>query len=699
MDLNKFKLHSQYLPAGDQPAAIDQLVNNINQGLTNMVLLGVTGSGKTYTVANVIERTQKPTLVISHNKTLAAQLYQEFRDFFPKNAVEYFVSYYDYYQPESYLPASDTYIEKEAQRNEEIDKLRLGATMSLSTRKDVIVVSSVSCIYNLGSPVEYQKNILEIVPGMKIRLKDLLFKLTMLQYSRSDYDLKRSTYRVTGDNLDIVPSYGDYIIRVELLDEKIQQITKLNQITGEIIEFIKMFVLYPAKHYVTAEENRDSGIEAIKRDLKLRLTELKNQNKVVEAYRLQQRTMSDLEMIKEVGFCNGIENYSRYFDGRKQGDAPFTLLDYFSKDYLLVIDESHITIPQIGGMFNGDKSRKQTLVDYGFRLPSALDNRPLQFSEFLERAAKNNIYVSATPNEYEMDLSKNSAKLIDSRHSDPEFTKGEESQQNSIQPIVELIVRPTGLIDPIIEIHKSEGQIPHLISQIEETIKKGQRILVTTLTKRMAEDLSNYLDEKNFKVAYLHSDIITLERSDILDKLRRGNYDVLIGINLLREGLDLPEVSLVAVLDADKEGFLRSRTSLIQTMGRAARHLDGRVILYADTITKSIKAAVDEVERRREIQVAYNKEHNIDPKSIIKPIRDVVIEHEKEEVKNTNYLEVQKEGGKDMDLENFEFRTMNEKDKKAVIKRLEEYMKQLASDLDFEKAVIVRDKIKELRKS
>ena len=684
---NKFKLISPYSPSGDQPQAIDKLVKNINSGLANMVLLGVTGSGKTFTIANVIQKVQKPTLVISHNKTLAAQLYQEFRDYFPNNAVEYFVSYYDYYQPESYIPSSDTYIEKEAQRNDEIDKLRLSTTMSLSTRRDVIVVSSVSCIYNLGSPVEYKKNILEIAPGVKIRLKDLLYKLTMLQYERNDYDLKRSTYRVIGDVVDIVPSYSADIIRVQFLNDKVQSITKLKATTGEVLEFLKIFTLYPAKHYVTANELRQKGINNIKKDLSERLVELKKQNKVVEAYRLKQKTLHDIEMINEVGFCNGIENYSRYFDGRRPGDAPFTLLDYFNKDYLLVIDESHITIPQIAGMSVGDYSRKKTLIDYGFRLPSALDNRPLKFNEFLERTANNNIYVSATPDEYEVELSKNI-----------KFNSGRTPTMVEVNPIVELIVRPTGLVDPKIQIVSLNNQIPHLINEIDKTIKNKQRVLVTTLTKRMAEDLSDYLTDKNYKVAYLHSDIETLERSDILDKLRRGNYDVLIGINLLREGLDLPEVSLVAVLDADKEGFLRSKTSLIQTMGRAARHLEGRVILYANVITKSIELAVAEVERRRAIQIEYNKLHNITPVSINKPIRKVLIERETKEDKKTIYDKTPKDIGDDIEIPDYEFKSLSKTAQKALIKRLEVYMKKCAEDLDFEKAVVVRDKVNYLRK-
>lgn len=678
MSAKQFILSSSYKPSGDQPKAIDDLVNNINKGLTNMVLLGVTGSGKTFTIAQVIEKVQKPTLVISHNKTLAGQLYQEFRDFFPKNAVEYFVSYYDYYQPESYIPSTDTYIEKEAQRNEEIDKLRLSATTSLSTRNDVVVVASVSCIYNLGSPVEYKQNILEIMPGVKIRRQDLLLKLTALQYERSDFDLRRSTYRVTGDIIDIIPSYSDDIIRVELLNDKIDSILKLNHITGEVIEAIKHFTLFPAKHYITAQDNREEGIKQIQKDLQVRLKQLKKEKKAVEAYRLRQRTLNDIEMIKEIGFCNGIENYSVYFDGRKPGEAPYTLMDYFNDNYLLVIDESHITIPQIRGMYNGDKSRKQTLVDYGFRLPSAMENRPLMYDEFLRRTAKNNIYVSATPADYELNLAKS-------------------SKINNTNPIVNLIVRPTGLVDPKITIKPTNTQVKDLIMQIEKTIAKKQRVLVTTLTKRMAEDLTNFLDEKQIKVAYLHSDIETLERSDILDNLRKGEYDVLVGINLLREGLDLPEVSLVAVLDADKEGFLRSRTSLIQTMGRAARHKDGRVILYANTVTKSIKQAVDEVERRRKIQLAYNKKHNITPQSINKPFRQVIIERQSKE-EPLQVVPKEKSLKLKLNIEPFEFKALGKNEKKSTIKELELYMQNLAKDLQFEQAAQVRDKVLKLKK-
>lgn len=683
MENTDFILTSTYSPSGDQPGAIDQIVKNINNGLTDTVLLGVTGSGKTYTVANVIQKVQRPTLIISHNKTLAGQLYQEFRDFFPKNAVEYFVSYYDYYQPESYIPSTDTYIEKEADRNEEIDKLRLSATTSLSTRRDVIVVASVSCIYNLGNPVEYQKNILEVMSGMRLRRNDLLVRLTDIQYTRNDFDLKRSTYRVSGDVVDIVPSYEEVIIRLEFLEDKLVNISKLDYITGKLIEPLKYFTLYPAKHYITELSRRDEGIKAIKSDLKKQVDALKAQNKIVEAYRLEQRTMHDIEMINEIGYTGGIENYSRYFDGRKPGEAPFTLLDFFPKDYLLVIDESHITVPQIRGMFNGDRSRKQTLVDYGFRLPSALDNRPLMFEEFLRRKGENTVYTSATPAEYELTLAQGKEKP-------------------NTKPVVEMIVRPTGLIDPTIDIRPVDGQVTDLINEIEKTIAKKQRVLVTTLTKRMAEELTSYLEEKKLKVAYLHSDIETLERSDILDKLRRGNYDVLIGINLLREGLDLPEVSLVAVLDADKEGFLRSQSSLIQTMGRAARHKDGRVILYANTVTKSIKAAVDEVERRREIQLAYNKKHNIAPQSIQKPFREVIIE--REIIEEPDYTSsVVKSGNKKqsdaMQLEDFEFKTMGKKEQTQVIKHLEHYMKKLAGDMEFEKAAIVRDKVLELKRS
>ncbi len=678
-----FKISSPYKPTGGQPKAIEELTNSLNQNTKEQTLLGVTGSGKTFVAANIIQNIQKPTLIISHNKTLAGQLYQEFRDFFPDNAVEYFISYYDYYQPESYLPATDTYIEKDSDINEEIDKLRLSATAALMSRKDVIVVASVSCIYNLGSPIEYQKQIIEITQGMKIRVQDVTMRLIELYYERSDFDFKRGTFRVKGDNLDIHPAYQSYAVRLEFLGNKISAVKFFDPISGEFLknetinqnspqklskaqeDFIKnqsvtsKVIIYPAKHYVAPEENFKEALSQIREDLQIRLQELNKQGKKIEAYRLQQRTNYDLEMMEEIGQCKGIENYSRYFDNRKPGDPPYSLLDFFPKDYLLVIDESHITVPQVRGMYNGDQARKQTLVDYGFRLPSALDNRPLRFDEF-ERRMGQTIYVSATPSAWELQRS----------------TK-----------VVELLVRPTGLIDPQIEILPTEGQIQDLEKKIIDTVAKGERILVTTLTKRMAEELSSYFEEKGMKVAYLHSDIQTLERSDILDNLRRGNYDVLVGINLLREGLDLPEVSLVAILDADKEGFLRSDTSLIQTMGRAARHVQGKVVMYADSVTNSMRRAIDEVSRRREIQNAFNLEHGITPESISKPIRERIMEKAAEPESEIQELNV----------EDYDFRTMTGKKQKAFIKTLEGKMKMAAEILDFESATIIRDKIIHLR--
>lgn len=680
-----FTLKSEYLPSGDQPKAIKSLVNNINAGLTDMVLLGVTGSGKTFVMANVISKIKRPALIISHNKTLAGQLYQEFRDFFPHNAVEYFVSYYDYYQPESYIPSSDTYIEKEAQKNDEIDRLRLSTTASLSTRRDVIVVSSVSCIYNLGSPVEYGKNILEVIEGMHLRRKDLFLKLADLQYERNDYDLKRASYRVTGENIDIYLSYKKQILRLSFLEETLTDIYLIDPVTGDIISKLKSFILYPAKHYVTAEALKEQGLKRIEEDLQKRIKELKAENKIVEAYRLEQRVNNDIDMIRELGYTNGIENYSIYFDGRKPGDPPFTLMDYFPKDYLLIIDESHITIPQIRGMYAGDRSRKQTLVDYGFRLPSALDNRPLNFQEFLRRKGQNTIYTSATPSEYELNVSKIASQKAGLKNNG----------------VVELIVRPTGLIDPEIEVRPTKGQVQDLLKRVEKTISNGQRVLITTLTKRMAEELSSYMESKGFKVAYLHSDIETLDRSDILNDLRLGNYDVLVGINLLREGLDLPEVSLVVILDADKEGFLRSDKSLIQTMGRAARHSAGKVILYADKMTGSMQRAIDEVERRRKIQLAYNKKHKVTPKSIIKPLRKDIIERDKK-TKKEKALETmlsQKTLVSDaIKMDKLEFKTLPKGEKKKFLTALKAEMEDLAHSLEFEKAAIIRDKLKEFKR-
>ncbi len=662
-----FELVSNFKPTGDQPDAIKKLTSGLIEGKKNQVLLGVTGSGKTFSMANVIQKVKKPTLVISHNKTLAAQLYQEFRDFFPNNAVSYFVSYYDYYQPEAYVPSSDTYIEKEAEINEEIDKLRLSTTTHLLTRSDVIVVASVSCIYNLGSPVEYGKFVLELMPGQKVSQRDILVRLADLQYDRNDYEFRRGTFRVRGGTIELLPAYMDTGIRIELGIDSVQTITEFDPLTGEVLQVYPKVMIYPAKHYMTDPKTYDNAFKHITSDMEKHVAKLKSENKLIEAQRIQQRTTYDLEMIREVGYVNGIENYSIYFDGRNPGDPPYTLIDYFdhnTKDWLLVVDESHITLPQIRGMYNGDRSRKETLIDYGFRLPSALDNRPLRFEEFM-RHVNQAVYVSATPEEYEMSLAAE--------------TDG----------VVEQLIRPTGIVDPQVTVKPTAGQIPDLMEEIKKRVEKGQRVLVTTLTKRMAEELSSYLEEHHIKVAYLHSDIITLERQDILDSLRLGEVDVLVGINLLREGLDLPEVTLVAILDADKEGFLRSRTSLIQTMGRAARNIDSEVIMYADNITKSMKAAIEEVERRREIQIAYNKKHGITPTNIDKAIRARLIEKQQEKEDNKPSVDfLLKMGKKEVLLPD---------EKEDLIKRLRKEMKAAAEGLDFETATLLRDQIRTLQ--
>ena len=664
----KFKLVSDFKPTGDQPQAIEKIVNNLHKDIKNQVLLGVTGSGKTFTMANVIEKVQRPTLIISHNKTLAAQLYQEFRDFFPQNAVSYFVSYYDYYQPEAYIPQSDTYIEKEAEINEEIDKLRLSATTNLLTRKDVIVVASVSCIYNLGSPVEYGKFIMELKPGMKINLDSIMLRLTDLQYERNEYSFERGSFRRRGETVDLFPAYKDTGIRMELKENTLVSLSEFSPLTGDTISILKGTVIYPAKHYMTDPQTYSNVFPIIRKDMEEQVVELKFIGKNLEAHRLEQRTNFDLEMIKEVGYVNGIENYSRYFDGRAPGEPPYSLLDYFqhaSKDFLTIIDESHITTPQLRGMYNGDRSRKETLIDYGFRLPSALDNRPLKFSELMKRINQV-MYVSATPDEYELSLA------------------------NEKDAVVEQLIRPTNLVDPKVTIKPTKNQIVDLIDEINKRTAKKQRILVTTLTKRMAEELSSYLEEQNIKVAYLHSDIQTLERQDILDRLRFGEYDVVVGINLLREGLDLPEVSLVAILDADKEGFLRSKTSLIQTMGRAARHIDSHVIMYADNVTKSMKDAIDEVERRRNIQLAYNKKYNKTPVGIQKSIKAKLIDEEitkdKKDKDSLSYL---------LNLSKKEIILPDEKE--ILIKRLRKEMKDAATKLNFERAAAIRDQIKLLK--
>ena len=679
-----FRISSQFKPTGDQPQAIDKLVKGIKNGEKNQVLLGVTGSGKTFTMANVIERVQKPTLIISHNKTLAGQLAQEFKSIFPDNAVEYFVSYYDYYQPEAYIAASDTYIEKETQINEEIEKLRLSTTTSLSTRRDVVVVASVSCIYNLGSPKEYIGATMEIKQGMHLSIESIIKMLTKMFYTRNEIDFKRSTFRVKGDTIDVFPGYADNAIRLEMLGDKLERLSVLDPLTGDITPTTHTMTLYPAKHYITPEQRLMPGIAQIEKDLEIRLKELKSQNKLVEAQRLEQRTNYDIEMIREFGYCNGIENYSRYFEGRAPGTPPYSLMEYFPKDYLVIIDESHITIPQIRGMYNGDQARKTNLVDFGFRLPSALDNRPLKFDELLRRINQT-IYVSATPDEYELSLAAAGAAPKEAKEFGAEIpeVKIGDADWYAMPNVAQQLIRPTGIIDPIIEVRKTEGQIPDVMKEVEARVAKGERVLITTLTKRMAEDLSEYLAERKVKVTYLHSDIETLKRADILQSLRMGEYDVIVGINLLREGLDLPEVSLVIILDADKEGFLRSRTSLIQTMGRAARHIEGKVIMYADNETKSMKAAIEEVERRREYQLAYNKKHNITPKSINKALRERLIE---------KVEELEEESGK----KNLTVDDIPEKDKKEMIKLLEQQMQEAASLLDFEQAAKIRDQIKEL---
>lgn len=655
--MHKFKIKSDFKPCGDQPAAIDKLVEGINAGFRGQTLLGVTGSGKTFTMANVIERVQKPTLVIAHNKTLAAQLCSEFKEFFPDNCVEYFVSYYDYYQPEAYIPSTDTYIEKDASINDEIDKLRHSATAALFERRDVIIVASVSCIYGLGDPEDYTDLMLSLRPGMQRDRDEVIRKLVEIQYDRNDIDFRRGRFRVRGDVLEIFPaSSSEEILRVEFFGDEIERITQVDSLTGEIVGIRNHAAIFPASHYATTKEKMDKAIESIEEELEERLKELRAEGKLLEAQRLEQRTRYDIEMMQEVGFCQGIENYSRHISGRKPGSPPFTLIDYFPKDFLMIIDESHVTVPQIGAMYNGDRSRKQSLVEYGFRLPSAFDNRPLKFEEFEERINQI-IFVSATPAEYEI--------------------------KNSKQ-IVEQIIRPTGLVDPEVIVKPVEGQIDDLIGEISERVEKNQRVLVTTLTKKMAEDLTDYLKEMNFKVKYLHSDIDTIERMEIIRELRLGVFDVLVGINLLREGLDLPEVSLVAILDADKEGFLRSETSLIQTIGRAARNVEGKVIMYADEVTKSMQRAIDETNRRRRIQMEYNKTHGITPRSVVKGIRDV-IEPVKAAEEDASY-KIDKDK-----------KTMTKEEIKELIDKITAEMKQAAAELQFERAAELRDILMELK--
>ena len=649
-----FRIVSDFGMMGDQPEAVDKLVEGLEKGYRHQTLLGVTGSGKTFTMANVVERVQKPTLVISHNKTLAAQLYQEFKEFFPDNAIEYFVSYYDYYQPEAYIPHRDLYIEKETEINEEIDKLRHSATRALLDRRDVLIVASVSCIYGLGDPEEYKQFIVTIKRGEHYGRQQLLRHLVDMQYARNEMDLARGFFRLRGDTLEIRPAYEELALRIEFFGDDVERIVSLDPLTGEILSEMDEVSIFPAKHFVTRREKMVRAIEQIKLELIDQVKYFNEQDKVVEAARIEARTNYDIEMLTEAGYCSGVENYSRILAGRSPGSSPSTLLDYFPKDFLLIIDESHITLPQIRGMYRGDRSRKQTLVDYGFRLPSALDNRPLNFQEFQE-CVNQVIYTSATPSDYEYS------------HSDQ---------------VVEQLVRPTGLLEPTVEIKPTEGQIDDLIEQIKLRVDKGERCLVTTLTKRMAEELADYLAEMGVKTHYLHSEVDTLERVEILRDLRLGVYDVVVGINLLREGLDLPEVSLVAILDADKEGYLRSRVSLIQTMGRASRHIDGHVILYADTITHSMKTAMDETQRRRKVQEEYNKQRNITPQGIRKAIKDITERVKEVAETQAPYTAV----------------PINKEDTLRLIKDLETQMKIAAKNLDFEKAALLRDRIVDLRR-
>jgi excinuclease ABC subunit B len=650
----EFKINSDFRLTGDQPQAVDKLVEGLNSGYKQQTLLGVTGSGKTFTMANVAERVQKPTLVICHNKTLAAQLATEFKEYFPDNAVEYFVSYYDYYQPEAYLPSTDTYIEKEIDINEEIDKMRHAATRSLLERRDVLIVASVSCIYGLGEPEEYRSFVATIKKGEKLNRGKLLRRLVDMQYERNDFDFTRSRFRIRGDTLEVQPAYEEIAIRIEFFGDEVERIVDVDPLTGELLTERDTVDIYPAKHFVTSHDKLLLAIEDIKVELEERLKELKDQGKLVEAARLDARTNYDLEMLREIGYCHAVENYSRHLQRRAPGSAPWTLLDYFPDDFLLFIDESHMSLPQIRGMYHGDLSRKRTLVDYGFRLPSALDNRPLNFDEFNQRLNQV-VYVSATPSEYEYSHS---------------------------QQVAEQLVRPTGLLEPTIEIKPSKGQIDDLIYQIKTRVDKGERCLVTTLTKRMAEQLDDYLKEMEIRTHYLHSEIDTLERVEILRDLRLGVYDVVVGINLLREGLDLPEVSLVAILDADKEGYLRSKQALIQTMGRASRHIDGHVIMYADTVTGAMHEAMEETQRRRRVQEAYNKEHNITPQGIKKAIKDI-----------TERVRVVAEA-----KAAYSPTPISKEEVMRLIKDLEAQMRKAAKNLEFEKAALLRDRIIELRR-
>jgi excinuclease ABC subunit B len=670
--MNKFHIVSNYKPSGDQPAAIDALTANLEAGEKYQTLLGVTGSGKTFTIANVIEKIQKPTLVIAHNKTLAAQLASEFRQFFPHNAVEYFVSYYDYYQPEAYLPNTDTFIEKDLEINEEIDRLRHAATAALLSRRDVIIVASVSCIYGLGSPEFYEREILRINVGDQIDRSELLRRLVEMQYDRSEV-LARSKFRVKGETFEIMRPDREIVIRVQASGGRVERISEYDFLTGEVLaDRLEQAVLFPAKHFVVPEPLLEQAIKDIRQELEQRLAVLQKEGKILEMERLRRRTEHDLELMEELGYCSGIENYSLYLSGRKPGEAPYTLMDYFPKDFLTVIDESHVTLPQLHAMYGGDFSRKKNLVEHGFRLPSAFDNRPLKFDEF-EKKINQLIFVSATPGDYEIRNSK-----LEIRNNNSKF-----KIQNSkfVTGIVEQIVRPTGLVDPEIEIRPIANQVKDVIAEISKIVQRGERVLITTLTKKMAEDLAQFLKETAVKSEYLHSGVDTLDRVKILEDLRRGKIDVLVGVNLLREGLDLPEVSLVAILDADKEGFLRSETSLVQTIGRAARNVRGRVILYADTVTGSMRRAMDETQRRRELQLEYNKQHNITPKTIKKKIQSIVDFELKEQVFDSEFLSLEKM-----------------EDLSGYIKQREREMKEAAKRLEFEKAALIRDEISKLRK-
>ena len=652
----QFKVVSEYTPSGDQPQAIEQLAQGLELGLDEQTLLGVTGSGKTFTMAKIIEKVQRPTLVLAHNKTLAAQLCAEFKEFFPDNAVEYFVSYYDYYQPEAYIPHTDTFIEKDSSVNEEIDRLRLSATASLLERRDVIVVSSVSCIYGLGEPEDFEKMMVSLRVGTEIKIEELLKKLVAIRYERNDIAFERNMFRVRGDTVEVWPAYWkDTAIRVEFFGDEIDRISEINVVTGTPVRRLNNIPIWPATHYVTPKEKMDKAIQEIYKEMEQRVAFFEEQGKLIEAQRIKQRTLYDIEMIQEIGYCSGIENYSRVIEGRPEGSAPHTLLDYFPKDFVLFIDESHVTLPQVRAMYNGDRARKNTLVDFGFRLPCAYDNRPLKFPEF-ESRVNQVVYVSATPGEYERSRS---------------------------GQIVEQVIRPTGLLDPIIEVRPVEGQIDDLIGEINTRTARNERILVTTLTKRMAEDLTTYLQGAGIKVRYMHHDIDAMERMEIIRDLRLGTFDVLVGINLLREGLDLPEVSLVAILDADKEGFLRSETSLVQTIGRAARNAQGMVVMYADTVTASMQRAIDETWRRREKQDAYNKEHGIVPKTVIKSVRDL--------------LDISVQGEEETAQRRGETKALTRQQRMEKIAKLEKQMKEAAKMLEFELAAALRDQIIELR--